>query len=179
MLKYSENYPYPIRLVSDGVIRKTCNSYSRAYTKKVSDLINHFIENPSDIVVPVYSFNVDVLRCDTTREYDELDEDDALYHAEYSYDMKRLCILSEEEKKVIRASLKTLHTDLEYYSDVIIEAKKDYPKLVEFMSEVMFQDLYWDLHDGNFLKDEIGDYKIVDLEGFRPFELWNKRGKRY
>lgn len=177
MFKYSESYPRPLKLVSDGVIRKTCASYSRAYTKAVSDLINYFIDNPSNLVVPVYSFNVNIINFDATREYG-IDEEDILYHAEYSYDMKRLCILSGDEKLIIREAFKTLNSSEEYDNEVIIDAKKDYPQLIEFMREVLFQDIYWDLHDGNFLKDEVGDYKLCDIEGFRPLELWKKSGRK-
>jgi hypothetical protein len=48
-------------------------------------------------------------------------------------------------------------------------AWRENPKLVEFMNKVLADGYYTDLHNQNFLKDEEGNYRIIDLEGFRRY----------
>jgi hypothetical protein len=43
---------------------------------------------------------------------------------------------------------------------------KEYPKLMNFINTVFSQKRYTDIHSGNFMKDEDGEYRIIDLEGF-------------
>jgi hypothetical protein len=54
----------------------------------------------------------------------------------------------------------------DYQKERMPRLRKEYPDLAAFMDEVLRQGRYRDVHSGNFLKDEDGSYKIIDLEGF-------------
>jgi hypothetical protein len=41
-----------------------------------------------------------------------------------------------------------------------------YPTLTAFLTKIIEQGKYWDIHAGNVLKDEDDNYRLIDLEGF-------------
>jgi hypothetical protein len=124
-------------------------------------IINHFIRNPDPLVVPVYSF--EELEATTDNQY-------GTYR--YAYTMKRLGILSPDERRIIDE----FHNwDSEVQQDAHQEwfriGWREYRNLMNFMNVIHRQKRYRDPHSGNFLKDENNDYKIIDLEGFSTYPL--------
>jgi hypothetical protein len=120
-------------------------------------VVNHFINHPDPLVVPVYS-------------WEDYYPNSKWY--EYSYTMKRLGILSQEEKRII--SLCIYHKTKFLSNNFLSEFKGEeinYPDLINFMYHVLSQNRYIDLHSQNFLKDEFGDYKLIDVEGFLTFPV--------
>lgn len=155
---------YGLSLVDPHRVRKE-NSFTTLecylHTKAV---INHFIRNPDPLVVPIYSFEEIVAHLDCRY---------GTYT--YAYEMKRLGMLDYEEKRIINE----FH---EYDSEVLCDNHLEwfqigfryYPRLMEFMNTIHRQKRYRDCNDGNFRKDENGDYKIIDLEGFSTYPLDQK-----
>lgn len=160
MITYAHKLPYGLQIIDDKTVKKT-SQYSLFESVQQSEkVINHFINHPHSMVVPVYS-------------YEYLGQDDRKFFT-YSYSMKRLAILSDEERQII-------HHCLCYRNQVtaILElGQQYYPDLIKFMNTILDNDMYYDRHPGNFLKDEVGDYKIIDLEGFLSFPVDNRRLER-
>lgn len=175
MVEYEQNVErWGIKLLDDKTIRKTA-SQNRDCFKCVEAIANHFIKYPDPMVVPVYTFKV-------TERPEKEDVSYGVYR--YTYDMKRLAVLSYDEKKLISQmnARKYYGESSQYVNMAFIErAKKDYSDLYDFMKEVYAQNRYRDIHDGNFLKDEDESYKIIDIEGFiytplsREENNWIKR----
>lgn len=166
MLKYDENVEsrYGIKLTNDQVVRKEYAFGDRESFELIRRLCNHFINNPDPMVVPVLSF--EVLEETTTNEKERWGT------FKYAYEMKRLFMLTSDEKTIIETCIRRFWSsrDLKTDPDVKMEmARKENLKLVEFMDAVLRQGRYSDLHSGNFLKDENEDYKIIDLEGFMKY----------
>ena len=158
MFKYDENVDrlYGIELVNDLTIRKTAQFSSRNYFEWIQKLCNHLIANPHPMVVPVYRFEVL-----------DVPQDNSNWGSyKYAYEMMRLPKLSGEEKNALNITLshryRPDHPDL-------VPVKRDYLAMYKFMQQVCDEENYTDLHDGNFLKDQEGNYRIIDLEGFARF----------
>lgn len=155
MLKYSENLPFGLELIGDSVVKKTGQFNRESSLHQMKRIVNHFIHNPDPLVVPVYEWFGD-------------DKKSAGYY-EYSYTMKRLFILSQEEKAIVDCSYyfyKEINLPSKYSVNIIEQAKINHPELIKFCKQVVTEERYWDFHMGNVLKDELGDYKLIDLEGF-------------
>lgn len=153
MIRYNENIDYRLELVSDRVVRKR----AKLCTKKEFDLIravcNHFINYPDPLVVPIYNFDVI-----SVEERGEL-----WYDSLYSYDMMRLGMLDRNEKTFI------IHHRLGERSD-------HFNELSNFLNEVKSQKRYHDIHEGNIMKDEEDNFRLIDIEGF--FNFSSKLGSR-
>jgi hypothetical protein len=160
MFKYDENVDrlYGIELVNDLTIRKTAQFSSRGNFEWIQKLCNHLIANPHPMIVPIYRFEV----------LEEIPErgNNQWGVFKYAYEMMRLPKLSREEKHALNTTLshryRPDHPDL-------IPVKRDYLAMYKFMQQVCDENNYTDLHDGNFLKDQEGNYRIIDLEGFARF----------
>jgi len=174
MIKYANRLPpgKPVELLDDGLtVRKTAQCSEEKTLRFMEALANHFIRHPDPMVVPVYSF--EVLK---KSKYEYL----------YTYDMQRLGLLLPEERQLIDliADLYDLHgkdaCNLEWE---LYPGKHEFPKLFSFLSRVCQEDRYFDIHSGNVLGDEDGEYRLIDLEGFlrTPLELrendWITRGE--
>lgn len=165
MLKYDENVEsrYGIKLVSDQVVRKEYGFGDRESFELIQKLCKHFIKNPDPMVVPVLRFEL----------LEESKKDERFGTFKYAYEMKRLFMLTSEEKNIIETCIRSFfnhNQDLKLNPDYRMQsAWKENPALVEFMQKVLSQNRYNDLHSGNFLKDENEDYKIIDLEGFMRY----------
>lgn len=167
MFKYAEQLSDGLEIISDSIVKKTAcfsNINSLNQTRK---LIKHFINHPDPMVVPVYSWK------ERPKNKNGL--------ISYSYTMKRLCLLSQEERHVISLCCASLKKDEDWNHSYIEKAKndlfafnKDYSLLISFIEEAILNKNYVDTHKGNFLKDEYGDYKIIDLEGFLYYP-WDHR----
>lgn len=163
MFKYDENVEarYGIKLVNDRRVRKEAAFSRRTSLEWIRKLTNHLIANPDPMVVPVYSFEV----------LEELEESRGNWGTyRYAYEMMRLPMLSNDEKNVINHVIRFYRpvTRDENHPD-IQRAWREFPKLVEFLNRVVADDYYTDRHDNNFLKDEEGNYRIIDLEGFARY----------
>jgi hypothetical protein len=169
MIKYAHRLPpgKPVKVLSDGVIRKTVVQAMPQIMAFMQRLCNHFISYPDPLVVPVYSFKIL--------------EDRKNYYCTYSYDMMRLGILSPDERRLIdrigdltdfhgKNSFLFLNQDLS-----VLDIKKElnnYPKLSLFLKTVVEDNKYFDVHSGNILMDFEGQYRLVDLEGFYRSEYY-------
>ena len=82
--------------------------------------------------------------------------------------MMRLGMLDESERDIIDISGRYYHAGLNQDTPNIHikEACSTHPELIKFMNTVFSMDRYHDVHSGNFMKDEAGAYRIIDLEGF-------------
>ena len=151
MLKYDSLHGREqVKLLDERTVRKTAMSCGPHLVRCVERLCKILIAHPHPMIVPVYSFQIDEEPERASGDYT------------YSYDMLRLGMLNNDEK--------TLVSYLAYpnpcYDSYIERERKDYPSLVAFMEEMVRQDRYTDRHSGNVLKDEDGNYRIIDLEGF-------------
>src|ERR1700690_2685181 len=88
MFKYASTLPHGIKLVTDSIIKKHSRFSNIKHFFELKYLIQNFINNPSPMVVPVYSWE------------DYPNQKNWSWY-EYSYTMKRMCLLSKEEKHVV------------------------------------------------------------------------------
>lgn len=163
-MKYDDNVEarYGIKLVSDRVVRKEAQFSTRESFEWIRNLVLHMLANPNPMVVPVYRFEV----MEETNE----EENSRWGVYRYAYEMMRLPMLTKEEKRLITILIggrRPVNRD-DPRPD-IQDGWKEYPTLVEFMNRVLADGYYTDLHDNNFLKDEEGNYRIIDLEGFGSY----------
>ena len=163
-MKYDDNVEtrYGIKLVSDRVVRKEAQFSTRESFEWIRNLVLHLLVNPNPMVVPVYRFEV------IEEVASKHNSNWGIYR--YAYEMMRLPMLSSEEKLLIT---RLIHNRRPVERDdpqpFVREGWKEYPSLVEFMNRVLAEGSYTDLHDQNFLKDEEGNYRIIDLEGFGSY----------
>lgn len=153
---------YGLTLVGDKdkVRKEGCFTTRECYlhTKAV---INHFIRCPDPLVVPVYSF--EEIEATTDNQY-------GTYR--YAYVMKRLGMLDNDERRIIdEFHYWDSEVSVDHHNEWFRTGWREYPSLMNFMNIVHRQKRYRDTHGGNFLKDENGDYKIIDLEGFSTYPL--------
>jgi hypothetical protein len=177
MIRYDENVSqrYGIKLLDDNIILKEAKLGTKESWECFLTIIQHFMSNQDPTVVPVYTFEV----------LSAPKDPEARWGVEYTYryTMKRLAMLDESEKQLIEdmydASIYPGRP--ERYKERLDKNSKEHPELVKFMSTVLSLGRYRDVHRGNFLKDEDGSYKIIDLEGFiftplgRTENNWLKR----
>jgi hypothetical protein len=160
-MKFDNNIEsrYGIKLVDEFTVRKEAQLSTFESFEYIQAVVNHFINHPDPMVVPVYNFTV----------IEKTDEKDSRYgRYVYSYEMKRLGMLDEDERAVLDNAYPY------YHSGIPVDVKNpnlqrgwdQYPKLMKFINEVFAQKRYTDIHSGNFLKDEDGEYRIIDLEGY-------------
>jgi len=160
MFKYDQNVErYGIKLVNDRVIRKEAQFSTYKHFEFLSRLARHLIANPDPTVVPVYKFEV----------LEEAPEGKLWGTFRYAYEMMRLPMLSREEKSAINTFFQHRYNMNRSEDPYLLRDKREFPELAKFMSKVFDDDNYTDLHDGNFLKDEEGNYRIIDLEGFSRY----------
>lgn len=170
MIRYATRLPpgKPVQLISDGIIRKIERCSMEKSMIFMEALINHFIEWPDPMVVPVYNFKV---LSNKRNDY------------AYQYDMMRLGILTQEERNLIdhigdlcdRRGMDAFDepSPKEEYGTTLTQGEREFPQLFLFLKEVVRLNRYHDIHSGNILMDMDGDYRIIDLEGFlrTPLEL--------
>ncbi len=164
MIKYDDNVEnrYGIKLLDGKTIKKQAVLGTQETYEIMQSVCFYFMEHPDPMVVPIYSFElIEGPPPGVTATYAN--------HV-YTYTMKRLAMLSEEEKSLI-----SFHSTIYYHGENYLlttqqdeykEVSAKYPELHKFMDEVRGLGRYTDIHDGNFLKDEDESYKIIDLEGF-------------
>ncbi len=164
MFKYDENIEsrYGIKLISDQVVRKEAGFSQRESFNWIKKLVNHLIVNPDPMVVPVYRFEV------LQEEDDKNNERWGTFR--YAYEMMRLPMLDRAEKSLISTMCSLYHpVTRDNPNPDVQKGWRELPKLMEFMNKVLADGHYTDLHNNNFLKDQEGEYRIIDLEGFRRY----------
>lgn len=161
MFQYDETVDrlYGIELVNDMTIRKTAQFSHRPYFDWIQKLVNHLIVNPDPMVVPVYRFEVLEDLPNAERSWGSF---------KYAYEMMRLPKLTNDEKDALNDIISNRWKDQETHP-AVVKARKEFPELYTFMTKVMDDGYYTDIHDGNFLKDQEGNYRIIDLEGFSSY----------
>lgn len=152
-------YQYGISVISDRVIRKQAYSSTRLGFETIQALCQHFMRQPHPSVVPIYDFQAEVVP--------ESKWDAHRYH----YDMMRMGALDQEEKWMISRVTDNWwrhhqEPDRERYFN---QFRGAYNKLVDFLQQIMLEGRYLDLHNGNIMKDEDDQYRLIDLEGFSIF----------
>lgn len=164
MMKYFNlNYP-GLKLIGDHTVRKEVTYTTLQGFLFQKALIRHFILHPDPMVVPVYHFEV--------LENQPSTSGGSYGRFTYAYEMMRLGMLENDEKRIIEKAGSFRWMGHIPDSELKLE-RKGYTKLIEFMEKVISMGRYDDIHGGNFLKDNDGDYRIIDLEGFdgfRPLE---------
>lgn len=160
-MKFDQNIEsrYGIRLVDEFTVRKEARLSTRENFTLVKAIVNHFINHPDPMVVPTYAFKV-------LQETNEKESNYGTYV--YTYDMMRLGMLDSTERTIVDASNQFYHIGLssDTKNDWIQRGIREYPELIKFMNTVFKQGRYTDIHGGNFMKDDEGNYRIIDLEGF-------------
>lgn len=163
MFKYDENLEtrWGLKIISDRIVRKEA-AFSRPESLAwLQKLVNHLIANPDSMVVPVFKFEVLEERAQTPSNW-------GVY--KYAYEMMRLPMLDRYEKDAISSILRSryaINSDNE--PPDVVRSRREYPELFKFMVRVLKDGHYTDLHNQNFLKDEEGNYRIIDLEGFSRY----------
>lgn len=167
MITYS-NYKLPpgLEYVGDGfTIRKTSHCSGKKAFEFMQALCLHLMAHPDSMIVPVSDFQF----LGRNADHDFV----------YSYDMQRLGVISEEEENLIwqvgdgwRSRIadpihQFISKPLSTKEVISLErAWQEYPKLMNFLGEIIKQDRYHDLHGENILLDDDANYRIIDLEGF-------------
>lgn len=141
-------------------VRKTARSSMKSNFQFMKALCNHLINNPDQMIVPVYSF--------------EVLEDDNRNQFRYSYDMMAMGMLSREDKDIVNL----ISCRVDHYGqtpddpDPNIRSCWDRrPELMCFLDKLVRMNRYFDLHDGNIMIDHEENYKVIDLEGFIRYPL--------
>lgn len=164
MIQYDENLSqrYGIKLLDDRTVLKEAKLGTKESWECMLSIVDHFINHPDPMVVPVYTFEVVEQPADESARWG--------IQYTYRYTMKRLGMLSRSEKQIIADMRDVSIYGLGSYglkaSERLLTSKAEHPELVSFMEVVLAQKRYLDVHEGNFLKDEDDSYKIIDLEGF-------------
>lgn len=149
-----------IDCLENGTVRKTCICEDPYSMEFMTACINHFIKHPDPLVVLVSNFK-------------------KLKKQTYTYDMVRLNSLSLEEEKLIDW---VGDLDFDYGATMVIPyidskmpmTRTHFPILMDFLDQVYSKNHYHDIHGGNVMIDNYGNYKLVDLEGFVNAPLSNR-----
>lgn len=161
MVEYDSLYGrFGLSLVNETRVRKDARVNTIEDARAIEVLCKYFMDTKDPMVVEIYNFqHLKPLPNKAPSVY-------TYSGYGYFYEMKRLAKLSSEEKDLIEDMAYLGRVKALSEIDKNFHNKKAYPKLVDFMLEVLQQNRYHDLHSGNFLKDEFGDYKLIDIEGF-------------
>jgi hypothetical protein len=151
-----------LELVDEFTVRKTKDLYP-----VTEFLITHFMNHPSEKVVDVLNFQY--LGDATVGNYSD---------KKYFYEMKRLGILTSGEKELVARAGVLLENFLVFenaliptqFSKEYINSTKpfvqEFPELAHFLSDIIREGHYWDIHSGNVMRHPDGGYRLIDLEGF-------------
>lgn len=139
-----------IDFLDNNIVRKTsvCDSlYSMEF---MTALLNHFINSPHSMIVPISNFK-------------------KVKKLMYTYDMIKLNPLTPEEDSLIDL-VGEMEFDYGRRACHLLEMKHPgvrevYPVLFPFLETIIAENKYWDIHSGNIMKLD-NNYYIIDLEGF-------------
>jgi hypothetical protein len=169
MISYN-NYKLPqfLEYVGDGfTIRKSALCIGQEALNFMQKLCEHLIAHPDPLVVPIYNFEYIGAYSGNTHKY--------------SYDMARLGGITREETNIIwqvgdawRAGIEDPTRHYKQNAD----CWDGHEKMMHFLEKVVVLNRYHDLHGENVMMDNDGDYRLIDLEGFknpplsRPSNFW-------
>jgi hypothetical protein len=139
-------YIYGLEVISDRVVRKHAMASTKEMFEIVQAICLYFIRHPSPLVVPTYAF-----------EAVGIPNSQYAAHS-YHYDMMRMGTLTQEEKDFL--------SEYRYNRNKKDSKFSGRPKMADFLDQVLAEGRYRDLHDGNVMKDEDDNFRLVDLEGF-------------
>lgn len=165
MIRYATRLPpnTATRLLDNGRVRKTEYFSTEESFKFILAIVEHFIQHPDPMVVPVYDYGIV-----SQRKHDYA----------VSYDMMRCGLLEEDEKQFVDCvgeAWDTYGVDLwkrleqgtcTRHAEELISFSREQPELAKFLTEVVHQNRYQDLHSGNVMRDEDNNFVLIDLEGF-------------
>lgn len=158
MIKFSKNLPKGagLDLVNDFTVRKVSMTSFASSFLFLEVLISKLEKENHPMIVSAKNFQ--------NRGY-------IGGRYEYSYDMKRLGLISKDEKELISAVTNYYwyhHRSLQNIEEdkFIHKLMKQYPNLASFMIALYDWGKYDDIHDENIMMDEDESYKLIDLEGF-------------
>lgn len=158
MLNYARRMPpnKPVEILDNGNVRKTLVNRNPDWMKYMTALLGHFTKHPEPHVVPIYDYQI-------------------LSDSSYQYDMMRCGLLTDDERMFI-SIVGDLHDRYKIAAcqvkDAELMAYKDkHPKLFKFLQMIVEEDRYWDIHSGNILLNEDGEYCLIDLEGYMRLPL--------
>ena len=165
MIRYATRLPpnTATRLLSNGRVRKTEYFSQESSLEYMVALLEHLIHHPDPLIVPVYDYAI----------LQKKRQDHII-----SYDMMRCGILEEDErmfvdyvgeawdmhgqdlwKRLDQGTCMKYPEELRYFRD-------EQKELASFLTEVIHQNRYQDLHSGNVMRDEDNNFVLIDLEGF-------------
>lgn len=136
--------------------------HGRCSTKLTYEFMRDFctllIGKNTKSIVPVYDFQ---------------SISEGWYDYRYSYVMEKLNKLSAIEKMFIYVysemdefdSFENRKYSEEESKAIFSYGERKLPELHNFLKTVA--PFYFDIHPGNIMKDNLGDYRLIDLEGFR------------
>lgn len=151
-----------IDIYDGNKIIKYANAPNQNVINFLENFINKLIKNPDDNIVDVYEFNRNK-------------------NLNYQYIMDWLHPLNQEEKAIVTIlsgiqTYRQQHAGIkpkfvgEEKTNIILNAKKNYRSLYDFINEENERKRYFDFHEHNVMKDSFGNYKFIDLEGFVDYE---------
>jgi hypothetical protein len=130
-------------------VRKDNSWFDESRVDRTVQFLKYLIKNPHPTIVTI-------LNCRR------------ISSNEYSYFMPLMANLSNSE-----AELTDLYTSGNSNSDYrkanlkrISFLKKKHPKLFQVIKKIESWGTYHDLHEGNLMRDQYGNYKLIDIEGF-------------
>lgn len=87
---------------------------------------------------------------------------------EYSYDMPLMAELSRSEALLVELYSVGMDHDgyRNFHRNKVSRLGKKHPKLIQVLKKINSWDRYADLHEGNIMRDQYGNYKLLDIEGF-------------
>lgn len=153
---------YIVEVDNFRILKRAECSTEKTYTF-MKAICESLIRSPNPSIVPVLSFHT---------------VSKGFFHFRYNYLMQKLNPLSSFEKSVIEVWSGINDDDREdipkytpEQSDAIsLAGQEQCPKLLKLMDEWRWT--YWDFHAGNVMKDDDGEYRIIDLEGFSYDNYW-------
>lgn len=143
MITYAKRLPpnKPVKFSEEDefVITKTVRCSDKFFFNHMEQIICNQIKFPNKDIVEVFNFKI-------------LRKNEKENNFTYSYDMKRLGLLSKDERLFI-----------DYGNPCELILPPDMSKLSDFLKRI--KEYYFDIHSGNILLDEDSSYKLIDLEG--------------
>lgn len=177
MIRFATRLPpsHNVTALDNGNIRKTEWYCREEQFKFIVALLEHLIQRPDPLVVPVYSYSI-------------LEPGPRDFTV--SYEMMHCGILEKEERDFVDAVGEAwdVHQAKVFekldagacgvYQDELRSGCQKLPELAKFLKQVVEEGRYLDLHSGNVMRNQDAEYVLIDLEGFvrtpleAPYNNW-------
>lgn len=130
-------------------VQKTDSWGDERRVSRTVSFLNYLKNNPHPTIVPILDYRV-------------------ISYREYSYDMPLMAELSDSESELVglftEASEGSVYRAKNRHK--IYRLGKKHPKLYQVIKKLNSWKTYIDLHEGNVMKDQYGNIKLIDIEGF-------------